>query len=323
VYITLETVRGITPGQSLPWVSLGDLKIESGALTSNLQFTATTAGTLPYSFKCIGVTMQDERVTFGNISVLKTKAPRFKFDSVLGLFQYTSDIRSFGDLPPYATVENLDGSFTKDIRNFNYDSWGYKNACSGVGTQGGEEYFNLESNSAFKFLLDNFETSCIQYTNPETNDVLAYWIWQSSGNITDLGNVFFRTYIQSTESLSSCVNPVQSIVIVSRTIPVNPSLSNPPSVLSDFNVTTAAQSVSGDYDQVIAEFSVPPGTLSSLKSVIRYQPEQVTFYDMQSTKTFKQLDYQVCYRHRITQKLVPLILSNYGNCHIKIVFKPT
>jgi len=318
VYITLQTVRGITPGLSLPWVPLGDLKIESGAATNNLQFSSSTL-----SFTCVSVTMQPERITFGVQPVFKTKAPRFKYDSIVGLFQYTADVRSFGDLPPYYTLESIDGNFTKDIRNFSYQSWGYKNACSGVGTQGAEEYFNFESNSAFKFLMDNFETTCVEYTNPATNDVLAYWVWQSSGNPDDISSVFSRTYVQASESLSSCTSPVQSIVVVSRTILVLPSLSNSAGVVSDLNLAAQSVGVSGDYDTIIAEFSIPPGPLNSMKSIIRYQPDHVTYYAMQSTKTFKQLDYQVCFRHRITQRLVPLILSNYGNVNIKIVFKPT
>ena len=323
VYIAMnDSTININPGSdNTVWFLLGDAKVESSTLTGNLVFSSSTGG---FSFTCVGTSMLPERVFFSSLPLLKTLPPRFEFESLTGLFSFTADPYSFGSTYPYVDVKNPDGSYTQDIRNINYRSWGYKNACSGVDNQGGEESFIMESNSSFKFLMDNFQCSSIEYINPVTNDTLVYWLWPCYGEQRELYNTFTRRFTQASESLSSCTNPVQSIVITSRTIPVVPSLASPPTYISDFNVSAAnLNGVTGDTDNIIGEFSIPPGALTSMRSVIRYQPEQTTMYSLQSTKTFKQLDYNVYYRHRVTQKLVPLILSNYGNVNIKFVFKPT
>jgi hypothetical protein len=326
VWVALATVRNITPGTPYSaWLRLGDLKEEASPLLpdGNLQFYIDSV-IGPY-FQCKGLSMLAEKVHFGPTITLKTKAPKFKLGDN-GLFFYDADVFSFGNLYPYVTIENFDGSFIKDIRNYNYKSWGYKNAAMGTGSQGAEEFFTLESNSSFKFLMDNFDCSAIEYTNPETNDTLCYWDWNTYGDVRELSWPHMtRRFTQASESLSSCLCPVQSIVITSRTIPVVPTLASQPTYISDFNSSLASTSnaVTGETENVIGEFDITPGSITNIKSVIRYQPDHVTYYSLQSTKTFKQLDYNVCYRHRITQKLVPLILSNYGNVNIKFVFKPT
>lgn len=322
IYMTIRAVTGnlnIIPTQTDYWVYLGKQKVESSTTSGDLVWSSVTGG-LAYS--CVGVTMQPERVHLADIPKFKTKPPQFTYDTWSNLFSMELDTYSFGDTYPYGyTTEN--GLSRKNDLNFNFNSWGYQNATG----EGGEEYFNVESNSPFKFLFDNFSCEAISYVNPATNDILAYWVWSAYHNsawIDALENLLYRIFTQSAESMTSCVCPVQTIVVISRTIPVVNSLASPPVYVSDFNTSIVnLTGVVGDSDSIVGEFSIYPGMLNSSKSVIRYQPDEVSFYSLQSTKIFKQLDYTVCYRHRITQKLVPLILSNYGNVNIKFVFKPT
>lgn len=324
VYIAYKLTTKISPGSGdSSWLLLGDAKNETYSVTGNLLFTTATGG--GYSFSCVGTSMLNEKVILSRIPTFKTAPPRFDYNALERLFFFTADTYSFGNLYPFIDTKQFDGTYTTDPRNFNYKSWGYKNACSGVDTQGAQEQFIMESNSPFKFLMDNFQCSAIEYINPVTNDTLAYWLWPCYGDPKELWYVFNRKFTQESESLSSCACPVQSIVITSRTIPVLPSLGSPTTIISDFNTASSAtaNTVSGDSDNIIGEFSVIPGSLLGVRSVLRYQPDQVTFYSLQSTLVFKQLDYAVFYRHRVTQKLVPLILSNYGNVNIKFVFKPT
>jgi len=111
---------------------------------------------------------------------------------------------------------------------------------------------------------------------------------------------------------------------VSKSTPVVPSLISPPQFVSDTNSTLVnSQTISGETQNIIGEFFIDPATLFTTRSVIRYRPESPTFYSMQNAKVFKQFDYSIYYRHRITQQLVPLILTNYGSAHIKFVFRPT
>jgi hypothetical protein len=221
----------------------------------------------------------------------------------------------------YGLLDSINPSdkYTRSLQNTNYASWGKKNATG----QGADETFEFESNSSFKFLFDNFPANAIRYVEPTTNGLLVYWTWSQFREF-NLFKIPDGYYIQSSESLSSAVSPVQSIVILSKSIPVVQTLLSPATVLSDTNAALVnSVGTVGDSDSILGEFYITPGMLSSCRSVIRYQPEQVTYYSLQSTKTFTQFDCIVCYRHRITQKLVPLNLSNYGSVNIKFVFKPT
>jgi len=260
-----------------------------------------------------------EKVRKMKVPKFKTRPMTFLYSGATNLLTYEVDTNGFGttnraeffDLVPAA-------KFGRDLRNYNYMSWGLKNATE----QGGDESITFESNSSFKFLFDNFQCKSIRYVEPTTNGLLVYWLWYQDKNW--MYDMHAGNYTQSFESLTSAASPVQSIVILSKTIPVVQNLLSPPFILTDTNTALKNQtSVVGDADSILGEFYIPPGALSSSRSVIRYQPEQVCFYSLQSTKFFKQFDYIVCYRHRITQKLVPINLSNYGSVNIKFVFKPT
>jgi hypothetical protein len=131
-----------------------------------------------------------------------------------------------------------------------------------------------------------------------------------------------RVFTQSVESLSSCLCPIESIVVVSKSTPVVPTLIAPAQYVSDTNAAIAVtQVISGDTQNIIGEFFIESPLTT--RSVIRYYTETPTFYSMQNSKVFKQFDYSLFYRHRISQQLVPLILTNYGSANIKFVFRPT
>jgi hypothetical protein len=308
---------------NLDWFRIGDAP-RTTALSRNLVFSYN-ATNFAMTFTCAGVTNipeTPERVRLMKTPKFKTQPLSFTLDGITNLLSYHADSRGFGMTFPYGLTStvNLSDKYTRDLRNFNYISWGLKNA---TGT-GGDETFEFESNSSFKFLFDNFSCNSIRYVEPSTSGLLIYWTWtQYAVHSYELPG-FKELHIQSSESLSSSASPVQSIVVLSKSVPVTPSLLSPATIVSDSNTALVnANGVVGDSDSILGEFYIAPGMLSSCRSVIRYQPEQVTFYSLQSTKTFKQFDFLVCYRHRITQKLVPLNLSNYGSVNIKFVFKPT
>lgn len=320
IYIANTANINSRPGveQDGHWFVLGPNKnylLNAGVLT----FTDTASGSM---FICPGYNDYSQQVRLTPLPQFQTKAISFSLDPVSNLISYTADSIAYGDIngfPLVNRVTNLTGhGFIKDDRNINYLSWGSQN---GTGSGESDEYMSIETNSAFKFLFDNFTARSIRYVNPATNGLLIYWIW---GSYTEEPTgITKRSFQQSVESLSSCLSPVQSIVILSKTIPVVQTLLSPACVISDINSSVSnVGGVTGDEDSIIGEFFITPGMLTSPKSVIRYQPDHVTFYSLQSTKTFKQVDYNVCYRHRITQKLVPLSLTNYGNINIKFVFKP-
>jgi len=304
------------------WFRIGDAP-RTTALSKNLVFTYNSSSSL-MTFTCADVVNTGtlaERVRYLPTPVFITRPLQFSYDGITNLLRYNADPLGFGMTYSYGLLDSINPSdkYTRSLQNSNYASWGKKNATG----QGADETFEFESNSSFKFLFDNFPANAIRYIEPTTNGLLVYWTWSQFREF-NLFKIPDGYYIQSSESLSSAVSPVQSIVILSKSIPVVQTLLSPATILSDTNAALVnSVGTVGDSDSILGEFYITPGMLSSCRSVIRYQPEQVTYYSLQSTKTFTQFDCIVCYRHRITQKLVPLNLSNYGSVNIKFVFKPT
>jgi hypothetical protein len=315
---SINAVPGIEQGDH--WYFLGKAKNYS-YLPGRLRFVDTAGGPM---FYCSDVSDSYPRqITATPRPQFHSNPVKFSYESFTNLISFEADSYAYGDTNGFQLFDRntkLTGhGFEKDDSNINYSSWGSQNA---TGSDFADEYMSIETNSSFKFLMDNFCARSIRYVNPETNGLLIYWIWQC---YTEQPQGFeTRRFTQAVESISSCLSPVQSIVILSKTIPVVQTLLSPATVLSDVNSSVSnVGGVTGDSDSIVGEFYIEPGMLNSCKSVIRYRPDQVVFYSLQSTKTFKQVDYNVCYRHRVTQKLVPLVLSNYGNINIKFVFKPT
>jgi len=316
-------LRNLAPSlDNANWYRIGDAP-RTTAKSKNLVFSYNSANT-QMTFTCADVVNTGtipEKVRYLPIPVFKTRPLQFSYDGITNLLKYNADPLGFGMTYSYGLLDSINPSdkYTRSLQNSNYASWGKKNATG----QGADETFEFESNSSFKFLFDNFPTNAIRYVEPTTNGLLVYWTWSQFREF-NLFKIPDGYYIQSSESLSSAVSPIQSIVILSKSIPVVQTLLSPATVLSDTNASLVnSVGTVGDSDSILGEFYIAPGMLSSCRSVIRYQPEQVTYYSLQSTKTFTQFDCIVCYRHRITQKLVPLNLSNYGSVNIKFVFKPT
>jgi hypothetical protein len=250
-----------------------------------------------------------------------TKPPVFDYDELRLLFTMTYDGYGYGtkqvdmDLPQE----------TQALLQYKRLSWG--------NNIGSDEWLSFESNSAFKYLFDNFSAYCIPYSdtlpylrsvNAPIYPFISYWIYdQNDDNIAPSATNQFFTVFQSCESLSSCVSPVQSIVIVSDNIPVVEQLTTPVSYLidSDSQYYYKNDTVSTT-TKIIGEVFLPYVAPHSVRSVIKFEDTDVQFHQLLDTKMFKQVEYSLYYRHRITQQLIPLILTNYGSVNIKFIFRP-
>ena len=255
--------------------------------------------------------------------LFQTAAPQFHYDNLTLLSNCRFDGLGFG-----TTNVIQSGLPQSSVALFNYKrrSWGYQ------GTSTADEWFTLESNSSFKFLLDNFPSYCTSYVDSlaelrtgETFPQIEYWIWDHSSSTIDprTGAEYYEIY-QTSESLSSCMSPVQSIVVVSENIPVVDELSSPVYYLVDSDSSSfasKAQTISLT-EKIIGEVFPATNAPYNSRSVIHFEEDNFKFVSLLDTRLFKQLEYSVYYRHRITQQLVPLILTNYGNVNIKFVFRP-
>jgi len=331
IYLANRTHSSVDPEQDFTHTYWRDIGVAKTYTTRDFNLVFSDSGGVS-RFICSGFSSVYERINPTNKPIFVTNPPRFSYTPLTGLISYSADSYSFGDTFNNKTIDTPAG-YSMDYFNTNYSSWGYQN---GSGNSQGEEHFIIESNSSFKFLADNFPVYAVNYVEPTTNDNLIYWVWSTYSTDNTLSSITGtegnnsgldypkRVFTQSFESLSSSLCPVQSIVVVSKSTPVVPSLISPPQFVSDTNSTlVSSQTISGETQNIIGEFFIDPATLFSTRSIIRYRTESPCFYSMQNAKVFKQFDYSIYYRHRITQQLVPLILTNYGSAHIKFVFRPT
>jgi hypothetical protein len=256
----------------------------------------------------------------------QTQAPDFHYDELTLLSYVTYDGTGFGTIN--VTQNALLGTLSQDsiaLYNYKRRSWGHQ------GSQNADELFTLESNTAFKFLMDNFPSYCIAYEDTlseirtgDSQPSVEYWIWDNSKLVDPRVGTGLYNISQSSESLSSCMSPVQSIVVLSENIPVLDELSSPIYYLTDSNSSAfvnKAETVSLT-EKIIAEIYPLAGAPFNTRSIIKYTQDQLKFVSLLDTRLFKQLEYSVYFRHRITQQLVPLNISNYGSLNIKFVFRP-
>jgi len=254
--------------------------------------------------------------------IFKTAAPEFYYDNLTLLSYVKFDGTGFGTIN--VTQSQLPQS-TISLYNYKRRSWGNQ------GVQNADEWLTFESNSSFKFLLDNFPSYCISYENTSseirTGEILPrieYWVWDNSSLLDPrVGTGFYNIY-QSSESLSSCMSPVQSIVVLSENIPVVDELASPLYYLTDSNSSSfsSRSDTVALTEKIITEIFTPMFSPQNSRSVIKYEADNLKYVSLLDTRLFKQLEYSLYYRHRITQELVPLILSNYGSVNIKFVFRP-
>lgn len=265
---------------------------------------------------------------FGSYSALipvpsfVTDAPIFHYNPQTILSSVKYDGLGFGTVN---INQSINSQTNVALYNYKRRSWGYQ------GSFHADEWLTLESNTAFKFLMDNFPSYCISYddslsslrTGPKF-PVVEYWVWDSTSDIDPRVVLDPIEIYQSSESLSSCMTPVQSIVVVSENIPVLEELSSPVSYLIDSDSSAFANRTStvSLTHKIIGELFPQSTAPFTVRSIIQYEPNEIKFYALLDTRLFKQLEYSLYYRHRITQELVPLVLSNYGSVNIKFVFRP-
>jgi hypothetical protein len=145
-----------------------------------------------------------------------------------------------------------------------------------------------------------------QLTNPFTNAVIgSYYVRQTETNI-------------STGSLWS---PVASIVIGTTTIPVRNEACSNPVVLGGSN-TSAALAGAASFQKVLIETPINAITADLWRGWILYEPMVPTFSSMDPVhEGITAVDFQVYWRNRYTNSLVPLKLYNTGSMSLRLQFR--
>ena len=335
------------PGSTHSWFFLGNVPYQTGEVTPFalcIKFTQTTNHTYTTAVIEKGVPGRDyslvnqinvtptspsnEFLPFSSlipVPVFITQAPTFYYNdsSPSLLCSLTYDGYGFG-----ANSVNQIGISQSRVALYTYKrkSWGNQGASNA------DEWLTFESNTSFKFLLDNFPAYCTSYEDTLSElragvqfPNIEYWVWDHSKTSFDprTGDSSYEVF-QTSESMSSCMSPVQSIVVVGNNIPVLEELASPVSYLidSDSSAFTNRSDTISLTQKVIGE--VYPQTVApyNSRSIVRFEMDVLHYNALLDTKLFKHLEYSLFYRHRITQELIPLVLSNYGSVNIKFVFRP-
>jgi hypothetical protein len=126
---------------------------------------------------------------------------------------------------------------------------------------------------------------------------------------------------ESNISTGSLWSPCASFVIGTNTIPVrNEENANPVSV-GDGNIG-GDSGVAGSFQKVLLETPINAVTADLWRGWVLYQPLTPTFSSMDPVhEGLTQLDFQVYWRNRLTNTLVPLRLYNTGTFNIRLLFR--
>jgi len=278
--------------------------------------------TLSYSSTAPEFFLRPTFSTLIPLPVFKTIAPVFHYNTLTYLLSVKYDGYGFG------TINVFQPDYTQSLialYDYTRQSWGNS------GFNNADEWVTFESNSSFKFLYDNFPSYCTAYEDTLAQlrtgtefPAIEYWVWDSTTTHDPRTDGQFYEISQTSESLSSCMSPVESIVVVSENIPVLEELSSPVQYLIDSDSSSflnSSETISLT-NKIIGEVPFTHFSPYNVRSVVRYDANELHYCALLDTKLFKQLEYSLYYRHRITQQLVPLILSNYGSVNIKFVFRP-
>jgi hypothetical protein len=134
---------------------------------------------------------------------------------------------------------------------------------------------------------------------------------------------YLYTFPQDYSSIGLLWNPVDTLVIVSGSVPIEEDQVTPPYVLGDTGILNYQQT-NGSTLKILAEFFVKPQGNGNIgqqyRNEIIYEPQVPVVMDMQSSKTFTQFDFGIFMRMKTTQLLRPLSISNGGSVNLRWVF---
>lgn len=132
---------------------------------------------------------------------------------------------------------------------------------------------------------------------------------------------YIYTFQQDYPSVGLMWNPVDAILVVTASVPVDPDLATPPFYIDDTgNVNLQSN---GNILKLLAEINVKPMAIEptgqQLRTEIIFDPVTPVRMDMQSAQNFLKFDYQLFLRFK-DQTFRPLTLSRYGSANLRFVF---
>ena len=128
-------------------------------------------------------------------------------------------------------------------------------------------------------------------------------------------------FTQSYESSSSMWCPIGAIVMVSKQVPAIDEFTSAPAVLGQAGLVLG--STAGDTRRILLDFTLPQSSAAAYRSLVHYTPlaEYRRVALSSSGSDFNVFDFQLFWRNRTTQQLVPIVISNNGSLLAKFIFE--
>jgi hypothetical protein len=272
-----------------------------------------------------------------------TKCPFFEFDELSGLFTLNQDAQTsiipiggtlpppydgFGAVTPTGSYQTGEYSFVGMNINLeglisNFDTYylaagqrwkanpanpilpevifdfGLTNLNTTAATDGGHSVGGSIKNKP--------TVSSFQLTNPFTGDNSA-------------GPVFVRL-TQDYVSTGTLWSPIASFVIATTQVPVRSEANANPIPLGDQNIGIQ-NSAAGAFQRVLIETPINATTADIWRGWVLYQPLIPTYSSLDPVReALTNIDFQLFWRNRLTNELVPLRLYNEGTMSIRILFR--
>jgi len=230
-----------------------------------------------------------------------------------------------------------------------------------------DERMIVEADDYFNQLFGNWQTTRLNYADPRAGGAITSYVRYTpqaseAGLAVPLplplqtptvatgylpygrvgGNQPYNyTFPQNYPSVGLMWNPIDTIVVVSGSVPLNDDQVQPPIIIGDNGVaigTTESgiqgfavgnsgggQSTNSQTLRIIGEFIVKSGSMQTgqeLRNQIVFEPQFPVCRDLLTTgSVFNTFDYQVFMRMKATQILRPVTISNGGCVNMSFEFK--
>jgi hypothetical protein len=134
---------------------------------------------------------------------------------------------------------------------------------------------------------------------------------------------FMTPIVQQYESTSTTWCPIDSIVVTTADIPLKKELVGNPSYIPASSPAGNATQSGNNVAQILTDFSVALQNANDYRSFIIYIPTgEYRRISMKETGLFQNISFQLWWRNRISQQLIPVTLSPGGSCNLKFLFEP-
>jgi hypothetical protein len=213
-------------------------------------------------------------------------------------------------------------------------------------TDVGEEFMYVGYNNNFDLLMTNFDTQYFgldqivwgtDVSGPAGESTTVYLpentliVRNKTGtNVqTQINPATGRPYTspllsyvttQDFQSLDTIWSPVSSIVLVTTLIPIRSEFVSAPVTLGKSNVQSGGTSGTSSFQTVLCDFNDEIAG-ENWRGLITYVPENNQVSLTTSHQEVKSVDFKICWRNRLTNQLIPLLIPNTGSILVRLLFK--